>query len=278
LRAAPSPRRCLLLSLLPSSQRAMKPAMHTVSKPPFSAWQSIVSGFLFGFLCVLGWQSGAYQEHPIQESVANLSATASRAMSQANTDGAKAALLPSLPEVGLPIKAAETLLFQPRYVEQQLKGPLGRLEKFLQERELKAAKSQQVGARDGDTIVRIETGPFKSADVESFWEKAEQELMALKPGVQSFYLARVQDMKEAFFGQRQSGVLFVKQSATRIRGEPSVQYWFFQTAAPSQYKLSQDGSISVPANETLPQAVPWFDPSTYKPPQRLKHLAIFKYD
>jgi hypothetical protein len=256
----------------------MKADMHTVSKPPISAWQSIVPGFLFGFLCVLGWQSGAYQERSKQDSVANLSATESRTMSQANADGTKVSLLPSLPEASLPIKEAETLLFQPRFVEQQLKGPLGRLEKFLQECEVKAADSQQVGARDGDTIVRIETSPFKSADVESFWEKAEQELVALKPGVQSFFLARVQDMQKAFFGQQQSGVLFVKQTATRIRGEPSVQYWFFQTAAPSQYKLNQDGSISVPANETLPQAAPWFDQSTYKPPQRLKHLAIFKYD
>jgi hypothetical protein len=176
------------------------------------------------------------------------------------------------------MKAAEALLFQPRYVEQQLKGPLSRLEKFLQQCELKAAKSKQVGEPDGDTVVRIETAPFNAADVESFWKQAEQELSKVEPHVQSYLIARVQDMQQQFLSKRQPGVLFVKQRATRIRGEPSVQYWFFQTPDPGRYRLNQDGSISLPTNVSLPQAAPWFDPSTYKPPQRLKHLAIFKYN
>jgi hypothetical protein len=176
------------------------------------------------------------------------------------------------------MKAAEALLFHSAHVEQQLKGPLSRLEKFLQQCELKAAKSQQVGEPNGDTMVRIETAPFQAADVESFWKQAEQELSKLEPGAQSYFIARVQDMQQQFFGNRQPGVLFVKQLATRIRGEPSVQYWFFQTPAPGQYRLNQDGSISLPANDSLPPAAPWFDPSTYKAPQRLKHLAIFKYN
>lgn len=256
----------------------MNQAMHTTSRPRVSAWHSIAAGFLFGFLVVLGWQSGTYQENSQQSSAANQPGLTSREQSLTRTERTSTEFPPSPPEVPLPVKAAETLLFQPRYVEQQLKGPLSRLEKFLQQCEFKAAKSQQVGEPDGDTIVRIETAPFQSADVESFWKQAEQELLKLEPSVQSYFIARVQDMKQQFFGKQQPGVLFVKQRAIRIRGEPSVQYWFFQTADPSQYTLNQDGSISLPTHETLPQAAPWFDPSTYKPPQRLKHLAVFKYN
>lgn len=242
------------------------------------AWLSVAMGFLIGFLIVFGWQAGGYQiESTRQQAAVPQPAPVAPVQPVAASKAARP--LPGNSSAGAGIsKTAEELAFEPRLVEQQLKGPIGRLEKFLRQCELKAVKSQQVGEPDGDTVVRIEVPPLSVADVESFWKQAEEELLKLAPGLQSYFIARVQNMKEQFLSrQSQSGVLFVKQRATRARGEPSVLYWYFQTPKPSQYALNADGSIGLPANEQLPQGAAWFDPSTYKAPQRLTHLAGFKY-
>jgi hypothetical protein len=242
-------------------------------------WLSTVMGFLIGFLVVYGWQAAGYQIRPSPQQAVTAQ-TEPVAPVQPVTEAKKAGAQPAKKPVETgPPKTAEELIFEPRLVEQQLKGPLGRLEKLLQQAELKSIRSQQVGAPDGDTVVRVEVPPLSVVDVEAFWRQAEQEMLKLATGLKPYFLARVEDMKDQFLsGPSQSAVLFVKQRAARVSGEPSVLYWYFQTPKPSQYALNADGSIGMPANQQLPEGTAWFDPSTFKAPQRLKHLAVFKYN
>lgn len=242
------------------------------------AWLCIVTGFAAGFLPVYSWQSGQ--------------ATSPRAARGGEKDPASSVSGPVIPgrktaapetdrarsEPGA-LAAADGLLFQSGEVEKQLKGPLGRLEKHLQQCELKAVKTQQVGKPDGDSMVRVEVSPFPAAEVEKFWNLAEQELLKLAPGLQPYFMARVQNMQTLYFSHpEQSGVLFVKQAGIKVPGESSVQYWFFQDSEPGRYVLHPDGAIGMPAQEVLPPATPWFAPGTFKQPPRLKHLVSFKYN
>lgn len=244
------------------------------------SWIPTIAGFLIGFLIVYGWQSGATQTRTPKQTLNGESHGADATKPQTNKKSdLTAATAAAASATQNPLKAADDLVFQAQYVEKQLKAPIEKLEKFLQQCELKTSKSQQVGQPDGDTVVRIEVAPFSHADVETFWNMAEQELLKLEPGLQSYFIARIQNIRALFLDHPQeSGVLFVKQMEKKVPGEPSVQYWFFQTTTPSQYGLGEDGSIGLPSNQQLPQATAWFDQNTFKQPPRLKHLAAFKYN
>ncbi|GAA5144191.1 hypothetical protein GCM10023213_33850 [Prosthecobacter algae] len=251
----------------------MQTAVATSDRPRLS-WLPLPAGFLAGFLLVYGWQLGSGHTGPIELPPHPPAVPPVSSLPQA---GSKNGGADTSFSKTLPVKAADDLLFQALHVENQLRKPIGRLEKHLQECELKAARSQQVGGPDGDSIVRIEVPPFRNADVEAFWSLAENELSKLAPGLQSYFIARVQNIQGQFLSHPQdSGVLFVKLQGTRVPGEPSVQYWFFQTSEPGGYVLHPDGTIGLPENKPLPQGAAWLDHNSMKLPRRLKHLVGFK--
>lgn len=241
-------------------------------------WFSVTSGFLTGFLIVLGWQAGQFKQTRSPQPSPEITKARTGAPNAPDTNEVASHHALSAANAQHS-KTPDELVFEPRFVDQQLKAPLGRLLKWLQECDLRAVKSQQVGDPRGDTVVRVEVSPLGVNDVDSFWKLAETELLKLAPGLRSFFVVRLQEMQDHFLcRQSKTGVLFVKQRATRKKGEPSVLYWYFQTHSPSNYALTPDGSIVLPADEQLPEGTPWLDPSTYKAPQHLKHLAGFKFD
>lgn len=250
----------------------------TTSVGKGTPWLLMAGGFLAGFLLVHGWQSGASHARLSGQSPGTRQDSPASSRPPGREKNRIAETGSALPTPDS-LNAADELVFQSVEIEKQLKGPLGRLEKFLQQSEMKTLKTQQIGEPDGDSIVRIEVTALSSADREKFWTLAEQELLKLEPGLQPYFMARVQNIQALFLSHSQeTGVLFVKQLGTKVPGEPSVQYWFFQTNAPDGYVLGQDGSIAMPGNEPLPQATPWFAPGSYKQPPRLKHLVSFKYN
>jgi hypothetical protein len=241
-------------------------------------WFSVTSGFLTGFLIVFGWQAGEFNQTRSPQPSPEITQAPIRVPNAPDTQEASSHKAPSATEAQ-PSKTPDELVFEPRFVDQQLKAPLGRLLKWLQQCELRDVKTQQLGDPRGDTVVRVEVPPLSVNEVDSFWKLAETELLKLAPGLRSFFVVRLQEMQDHFLRrQSKTGVLFVKQRATRQKGEPSVLYWYFQTHSPANYALAPDGSIALPADKQLPEGTPWLDPSTYKAPQHLKHLAGFKFD